>query len=81
MGHLSQPVYAGIRAACCGYGMGTGLQPGKRILDRPLTQVSRRPSSNGAFMSIRVSVVVTSAAEIRSVYADLHKIDGLRMLL
>lgn len=52
-----------------------------RILDRPLTQVSRRPSSNGAFMSIRVSVVVTSAAEIRSVYADLNKIEGLRMLL
>lgn len=32
-------------------------------------------------MSIRVSVVVTTADEIRRVYAELNTIDGLRMLL
>ena len=52
-----------------------------RILDRPVTKVSRRPSSKGAFLSVRVSVMVTCAAEIRSVYAALHEIEGLKMLL
>jgi putative lipoic acid-binding regulatory protein len=53
----------------------------ERLLDRPAVHVSCQPSSKGAFMSIRVSVVVTTAHEIRSVYAELNTIDGLRMLL
>ena len=36
MGHLSQPMHAGICAACRGNGMGTGFQPGERIFDRAL---------------------------------------------
>ena len=51
------------------------------VLDRSALQVRRQPSSKGSFTSIRVTAVVTTANEIRQVYADLQAIDGLHMLL
>ena len=52
-----------------------------RILDRPNLQVGRQASSRGSFTSIRVTAVVTTADEIRSVYASLQGVQGLHMLL
>jgi len=51
------------------------------VLGRPAVAVSSVGSSQGAFTSIRVTVVATTADEIRSVYAELQGVAGIRMLL
>ncbi len=50
-------------------------------LKRPALTVSTKASSHGAFTSIRVTAVVTTADEIRCVYAELQGVAGIRMLL
>ena len=50
-------------------------------LDRRVESVETAPSSKGAYVAVRVGVIVTSADEIRSTYDLLAKVEGIRMVL
>ncbi len=50
-------------------------------LGRRADKVIEQPSKNGAYASIRVSITVETADEIRSVYQALRSIEGLQLLL
>jgi putative lipoic acid-binding regulatory protein len=50
-------------------------------LGRRVETVGQASSSKGAYTSVRISVLVTSADEIRSTYAMLGALPGVRMVL
>ncbi len=50
-------------------------------LGRRVEAVSQAPSSKGAYTSVRLGVIVTSAEEIRSTYTTLGALPGVRMVL
>jgi len=50
-------------------------------LGRRVEAVSQAPSSKGAYTSVRIGVIVTSADEIRATYTMLGALPGVRMVL
>lgn len=53
----------------------------ERVLERPVASVGIQPSSAGNWCAVRVEADVRSADEIRAVYAALHALPEVRMLL
>ncbi|MEE4639151.1 MAG: DUF493 domain-containing protein [Wenzhouxiangella sp.] len=43
--------------------------------------VRSRPSRNGRFEAITVTVAVQTRAELEALYADLHRLDAVKMML
>jgi putative lipoic acid-binding regulatory protein len=52
-----------------------------KALGRKVIQTESNPSKNGRFCSVRITATVTSADEVRSAYAAIHALDGIKMLL
>ena len=50
-------------------------------LGRAIEEINERPSKNGKWVSVRVSVQVENAEEIRGTYAALRAVDGVKMML
>jgi uncharacterized protein len=53
----------------------------QRALSRPPEAVEVKPSSRGTYQSVRLGVTVVSSDEVRAVYAELHALEGVRLLL
>ncbi len=50
-------------------------------LERPAEATEVKPSAGGKWVSVRLAVTVVSADEIRGLYAFLHALPGVRMVL
>ena len=50
-------------------------------LSRPVQGVEVKPSSKGNYQVIRLGVTVLSTDEVRAVYAALHAVEGVRLIL
>ena len=50
-------------------------------LGRGINEINERPSKNARWVSVRISIEVVSAEEIRSTYAAIHAVDGVKMML
>ncbi len=50
-------------------------------LQRPLLQIGAQESSGGKFLSVRATVTVVNADEIRVTYEALQSVEHLKMLL
>jgi putative lipoic acid-binding regulatory protein len=56
-------------------------QAAEATLGRGIDEINERPSKNARWVSVRISIQVISAEEIRSTYAAIHAVDGVKMML
>lgn len=47
----------------------------------PSDAVRSKPSRHGTYQSVSVVLTIYSAAQLTAIYAELKKVDGLKMLL
>ena len=53
----------------------------EKLLDRKVMDVTVQDSARGRWRSMRIRVAVLSGEEIRTVYAALNDVDGVKMVL